>query len=65
MSGQDEGNVLSHVEATRAATGRCEGALGAYEAPRIDRLGSLADLTQGGDQSEDDTFGGAGASGSI
>jgi hypothetical protein len=36
-----------------------------YEAPRIVALGSLADLTAGGAVSEDDGFGGAGASGVL
>jgi hypothetical protein len=38
----------------------------AYEPPRLLRLGSLADLTRGGDVSDaDDGFGSAGASGVL
>ncbi|SCF27993.1 hypothetical protein GA0070564_10574 [Micromonospora mirobrigensis] len=33
-----------------------------YQPPRIQRLGTLAELTQGGGLGADDGFGGAGAS---
>jgi hypothetical protein len=36
-----------------------------YEPPRIERLGTLAELTQGGGIAPDDGFGGAGDEGSL
>ena len=36
-----------------------------YEAPALRRLGTLAELTQGGTSGPSDGFGGAGAMGSI
>lgn len=36
-----------------------------YVPPRVERLGSLAELTQGGSGRNDDTFGGAGDEGSV
>ncbi len=36
-----------------------------YEAPRLESLGTLAELTRGGTNNENDSFGGAGSSGFI
>jgi hypothetical protein len=44
---------------------RQDGADPAYAPPRLERLGSLAELTQGGTTGPDDGFGGAGDEGSV
>ncbi len=52
-SGEAEGCEVADVEAV------------GYEPPAIRRLGSLAELTQGGTTTIADGYGGAGANGSI
>lgn len=41
------------------------GDVATYVPPRLERLGTLAELTQGGGGSPDDGFGGAGDEGSL
>jgi hypothetical protein len=36
-----------------------------YQSPRIERLGTLGELTKGGNSGPDDGFGGAGGNGSV
>ena len=55
----------------RSEPGRAAGTAGTvahpdrYQPPRLDRLGTLAELTQGGIIGPDDGFGGAGDDGSV
>jgi hypothetical protein len=48
-----------------AADTSSAGAVRTYESPSLTVLGSLAELTRGGDVGESDAFGGAGASGYL
>ena len=57
--GVQEGNMPVGVSPA------CLGDADAYEPPALRRLGSLAELTQGGTSGPSDGFGGAGAMGSI
>jgi hypothetical protein len=55
-------DACAPAAADAAAVGRAQ----RYQPPRITALGTLADLTAGGtNPTEDDGFGGAGASGTI
>lgn len=48
-----------------ASTGTDETTRAPYEPPRLERLGTLAELTLGGDTGPDDGLGGAGDEGSV
>ena len=54
-----------HSSVSHPALDAERGDAAAYDPPRLERLGTLAELTQGGVVGPDDGFGGAGDEGSL
>ena len=58
--------MSDEIETPGLATSQiAEDPVQSYVSPQIERLGTLAELTQGGDSGPDDNIGGAGDEGSL